>query len=254
MNTNNPSPDANETADFGFRAVPRGEKTTLVREVFDSVAGKYDTMNDLMSLGIHRLWKREFLTMMDPRPYYKLLDLAAGTGDISFGWLKRGGGPVVMSDINDSMLNVGRDRAAANGTLGDIEFLLADAEALPLPAASFDRISMAFGLRNCTNKDKVIAEAFRLLRPGGRFLVLEFSKLQIAGLDKLYDLWSFQALPKIGAAVAKDAASYQYLAESIRMFPPQDELKRMFEAVGFERVSYRNLSGGIAAIHAGWRL
>lgn len=254
MNTNNPSSDANETADFGFRAVPRSEKSSLVRDVFDSVAGKYDTMNDLMSLGIHRLWKREFLTMLDPRPYYKLLDLAAGTGDISFGWLKRGGGPVVMSDINDSMLTVGRDKATANGTLGDIEFLLADAEALPLPDASFDRISMAFGLRNCTNKDKVIAEAFRLLRPGGRFLVLEFSKLQIAALDKLYDIWSFQALPKIGAAVAKDADSYQYLAESIRMFPPQEELKRMFEAVGFERVSYRNLSGGIAAIHAGWRL
>lgn len=254
MNTNNPSPNTDETADFGFRAVPRSEKSTLVREVFDSVAGKYDTMNDLMSLGIHRLWKREFLTMMDPRPYYKLLDLAAGTGDITFGWLKRGGGPAVMSDINDSMLAVGRDRATANGHLGDIEFLLADAEALPLPDASFDRISMAFGLRNCTNKDQVIAQAYRLLRPGGRFLVLEFSKLQIAGLEKLYDLWSFQALPKIGAVVAKDAESYQYLAESIRMFPPQEELKHMFETAGFERVSYRNLSGGIAAIHAGWRL
>lgn len=254
MNTNNPSSNADETADFGFRAVPRNEKTALVREVFDSVAGKYDTMNDLMSLGIHRLWKREFLTMMDPRPYYKLLDLAAGTGDITFGWLKRGGGPAVMSDINESMLTVGQDRATANGHLGDVEFLLADAEDLPLPDASFDRISMAFGLRNCTNKDKVIAQAYRLLRPGGRFLVLEFSKLQIAGLEKLYDLWSFQALPKIGAIVAKDAESYQYLAESIRMFPPQDELKRMFETAGFERVSYRNLSGGIAAIHAGWRL
>lgn len=254
MSMNNPSPDSNENADFGFRTVPRGEKSTLVREVFDSVAGKYDTMNDLMSLGIHRLWKREFLTMMDPRPYYKLLDLAAGTGDITFGWLKRGGGPAVMSDINESMLTVGQDRATANGHLGDVEFLLADAEDLPLPDASFDRISMAFGLRNCTNKDKVIAQAYRLLRPGGRFLVLEFSKLQIAGLEKLYDLWSFQALPKIGAIVAKDAESYQYLAESIRMFPPQDELKRMFETAGFERVSYRNLSGGIAAIHAGWRL
>lgn len=254
MNMNNPSPPPEETADFGFRAVPRSEKTTLVREVFDSVAGKYDIMNDLMSLGIHRLWKRDFLNMMAPRPHYKLLDLAAGTGDITFGWLKRGGGPVVMSDINDSMLSVGRDRATANGYLGEIEFLLADAENLPLPDASFDRISMAFGLRNCTNKDKVIAQAHRLLRPGGRFLVLEFSKLQIAGLEKLYDLWSFEALPRIGQMVAKDAASYQYLAESIRMFPSQESLKEMFKTAGFEQVSYRNLSGGIAAIHSGWRL
>ncbi len=254
MSQNNAPQDAPDTADFGFRSVPRGEKSTLVREVFDSVAGKYDIMNDLMSLGIHRLWKREFLTLLGPRPHYKLLDLAAGTGDISFGWLKRGGGPAVMSDINQSMLSVGRDRATANGYLGDIEFLVADAENLPLPERTFDRVSMAFGLRNCTNKDKVIAEAFRLLRPGGRFLVLEFSRLQIAALEKLYDAWSFQALPKIGEFVAKDAASYQYLAESIRMFPPQEELKRMFETAGFERVSYRNLSGGIAAIHAGWKL
>ncbi len=243
-----------ETADFGFRSVPKSEKSTLVREVFDSVAGKYDVMNDLMSLGIHRLWKREFLNALDPRPAYKLLDLAAGTGDITFGWLKRGGGPVVMSDINEAMLSVGRDRATSNGYLGDIEFLVADAENLPLPDGTFDRVSMAFGLRNCTNKQKVIEEAFRLLRPGGRFLVLEFSKLQIAGLEKLYDAWSFQALPKIGGIIAKDSASYQYLAESIRMFPPQEELKRMFEGAGFERVSFRNLSGGIAAIHAGWKL
>ncbi|MGE4480711.1 class I SAM-dependent methyltransferase [Acidocella sp.] len=254
MSQNNAPHDPQDTADFGFRSVPRGEKSTLVREVFDSVAGKYDVMNDLMSLGIHRLWKREYLTMLDPRPHHKLLDLAAGTGDITFGWLKRGGGPVVMSDINESMLNVGRDRATANGYLGDIEFLVADAEALPLAARAFDRVSMAFGLRNCTNKQKVIEEAFRLLRPGGRFLVLEFSKLQIAGLEKLYDTWSFQALPKIGGIVAKDSESYQYLAESIRMFPPQEELKQMFETAGFERVSYRNLSGGIAAIHAGWKL
>lgn len=250
MSQNNSS----ETADFGFKTVPRGQKAALVREVFDSVAGKYDVMNDLMSLGIHRLWKREFLTALGPRPHYTLLDLAAGTGDITFGWLKRGGGKVVMSDINAAMLSVGRDRATAKGYLGDIEFLVADAEKLPLPDASFDRISMAFGLRNCTNKDKVIAEARRLLKPGGRFMVLEFSKLQIAGLTGLYDRWSFDALPKIGQLVAKDAESYQYLAESIRMFPDQETLKRMFENAGLERVTYRNLSGGIAAIHAGWRL
>jgi demethylmenaquinone methyltransferase/2-methoxy-6-polyprenyl-1,4-benzoquinol methylase len=246
--------NSNETADFGFRSVPRGQKAALVREVFDSVAGKYDIMNDLMSLGIHRLWKREFLAALDPRPHYQLLDLAAGTGDITFGWLQRGGGPVVMSDINDSMLSVGRDRATANGTLGNISFLVTDAEQIPLPDASFDRISMAFGLRNCTNKDKVIAEARRLLKPGGRFMVLEFSRLQIAGLEKLYDAWSFQALPRLGQMVAGDAESYQYLAESIRMFPSQEVLKGMFEDAGLERVTYRNLSGGIAAIHSGWRL
>lgn len=254
MSENNCENHSSETADFGFRAVPREAKASLVREVFDSVAPKYDIMNDLMSLGIHRLWKHDFLSALDPRPNYRLLDLAAGTGDISFGWLKRGGGPVVMSDINDFMLGVGEERAATKGYLSDIEFLVADAENLPLPSGSFDRISMAFGLRNCTNKDNVIKEAYRLLKPGGRFLVLEFSQLQIAALEKLYDAWSFRALPRLGQLIAKDADSYQYLAESIRMFPNQETLKRMFEAAGFEMVSYRNLSGGIAAIHAGWRL
>lgn len=243
-----------ETIDFGFKTVPRGAKAGLVREVFDSVAPKYDIMNDLMSLGIHRLWKHEFCNALTPRPHERLLDLAAGTGDISFGWLKRGGGPVTASDINDAMLDVARDRAAAKARLGDITFLPADAEALPLAAGSFERVSMAFGLRNCTNKARVIAEAYRVLKPGGRFLVLEFSQLQIPPLEKLYDAWSFQALPRLGQLIAKDAESYQYLAESIRMFPNQDSLKKMFEEAGFARVTYRNLSGGIAAIHAGWRL
>jgi demethylmenaquinone methyltransferase / 2-methoxy-6-polyprenyl-1,4-benzoquinol methylase len=246
--------NSTETADFGFKTVPREAKASKVREVFDSVAPKYDIMNDMMSLGIHRLWKHDFCAALDPRPHYRLLDLAAGTGDITFAWLKRGGGPVVMSDINDSMLSVGQDRAATKGYLADIEFLVADAENLPLPAGSFDRVSMAFGLRNCTNKDNVIKEAYRLLKPGGRFFVLEFSQLQIAALEKLYDSWSFKALPRLGQLIAKDADSYQYLAESIRMFPNQETLKGMFEAAGFERVTYRNLSGGIAAIHAGWRL
>ena len=246
--------NSSQTADFGFRDVPREAKASLVREVFDSVAPKYDIMNDVMSLGIHRLWKHDFINALDPRPNYRLLDLAAGTGDITFGWLKRGGGPVVMSDINDSMLAVGQDRAAAKGYLADIEFLAADAENLPLEAGSFDRVSMAFGLRNCTNKERVIAEAYRLLKPGGRFLVLEFSQLQIAALERFYDAWSFKALPRLGQMIAKDADSYQYLAESIRMFPNQERLKSMFEGAKFERVSYRNLSGGIAAIHAGWRL
>jgi demethylmenaquinone methyltransferase/2-methoxy-6-polyprenyl-1,4-benzoquinol methylase len=246
--------NSTETADFGFQTVPRDAKASRVREVFDSVAPKYDIMNDLMSLGIHRLWKHDFLSALDPRPQYRLLDLAAGTGDITFGWLKRGGGPVVMSDINETMLGVGEERAAAKGYLADIEFLPADAETLPLPSGSFDRVSMAFGLRNCTNKDQVIREAYRLLKPGGRFFVLEFSQLQIAALEGLYDAWSFKALPRLGQLIANDSESYQYLAESIRMFPNQESLKGMFEGAGFERVSYRNLSGGIAAIHAGWRL
>jgi demethylmenaquinone methyltransferase/2-methoxy-6-polyprenyl-1,4-benzoquinol methylase len=254
MSQNNSQDTPGETADFGFRAVPRDAKASLVRDVFDSVAPKYDIMNDLMSLGIHRLWKRDFCAALGPRPQYRLLDLAAGTGDITFAWLKRGGGPVVMSDINQAMLNVGQDRAATQGVLADIEFLVADAEHLPLPAQSFDRVSMAFGLRNCTDKDAVIREAYRLLKPGGRFLVLEFSQLQIAALEKAYDAWSFKALPRLGKIIAKDSASYQYLAESIRMFPTQETLKTMFEAAGFARVTYRNLSGGIAAIHAGWRL
>ena len=250
MSNDNPG----ETIDFGFKTVERGAKKALVREVFDSVAGKYDVMNDLMSLGLHRLWKREFIQALDPRPERTLLDLAGGTGDITFGWLKKGGGRAVLSDINAAMLGVGRDRAAANGWLKDISFLVTDAEAIPLPDRSLDRVSMAFGLRNCTNKDRVLAEARRVLRPGGQFFCLEFSKLQVAAAEKLYDVWSFAALPRIGAMVAGDADSYQYLAESIRMFPDQEALKRMMEAAGLERVRYRNLSGGIAAIHSGWRL
>jgi demethylmenaquinone methyltransferase/2-methoxy-6-polyprenyl-1,4-benzoquinol methylase len=251
MNSDTPPP---ESVDFGFRSVNRDQKRLLVRDVFDSVAGKYDLMNDIMSLGIHRLWKRDFLSALDPRPSRTLLDLAGGTGDIAQGWLKRGGGPAILSDINFSMLRVGLDRAIAAGCIADLAFLVTDAEALPLPDKSVDRVSMAFGLRNCTNKDRVLAEARRVLRPGGKFLVLEFSKLQVAAFEKLYDTWSFEALPRIGRIVAKDEASYQYLAESIRMFPDQETLKTMMEIAGLERVTYRNLSGGIAAIHQGFRL
>jgi demethylmenaquinone methyltransferase/2-methoxy-6-polyprenyl-1,4-benzoquinol methylase len=226
MDTDNPT-----TVDFGFTAVDRDKKRYMVRDVFDSVARNYDIMNDLMSLGIHRLWKRDFLSALDPRPDRTLLDLAGGTGDIAIGWVKRGGGPAILSDINAEMLGVGRDRVTAAGTLAVISILVTDAETIPL-----------------------LAEARRVLRPGGKFLVLEFSKLQIAALEKLYDAWSFKALPRIGGAVARDVASYQYLAESIRMFPDQDTLKAMMEAAGLEHVSFRNLSGGIAAIHQGWRL
>lgn len=246
-----PSPDL---TDFGFRAVKREEKKPLVRAVFDSVAPRYDLMNDLMSLGIHRAWKRILVSALDPRPRRTLLDLAGGTGDVSFGWLRAGGGAAILSDINPSMLSVGRDRAATRGLAGDLAFLVADAERLPLPDRAVDAVSIAFGLRNCTDKDAVLAEARRVLRPGGRFHCLEFSRVQVAALAPAYDAWSFHVLPRLGRAVAGDAESYRYLAESIRTFPDQDTLAAMMRQAGFARVTVRNLSGGIAAIHSGWRL
>ena len=249
--SDNPAPDL---VDFGFQSVPREAKKPLVRAVFDSVAGRYDVMNDLMSAGVHRLWKQAFTTKLQPSARHRLLDLAGGTGDISFGWLAKGGGPAIVSDINASMLGVGRDRATERGLIGDLSFVVADAEALPLPAGCVDRVSISFGLRNCTDKLAVLREAYRVLRPGGRFLCLEFSRLRIEALRPLYDAWSFRVLPRLGAHVAGDAASYQYLAESIRTFPDQETLADMFGQAGFERVEVVNLSGGIAAIHAGWRL
>ena len=248
--SDNPAPET----DFGFRRVPRAEKAGMVRAVFESVAPKYDLMNDIMSLGLHRVWKRIFVGDLDPRPHRTLLDLAGGTGDIAFGWLGHGGGKAVLSDINAAMLGVGRDRALNKGLVGDVSFLVADAEKLPLPDRCVDRVSMAFGLRNCTDKDAVLSEARRVLKPGGRFLCLEFSKVQVAALRPIYDAWSFQALPRIGQMVAGDADSYQYLAESIRTFPDQERLAAMMRSAGLSRVTVRNLSGGIAAIHAGWLL
>ena len=252
--SDSPPPGSSDVTDFGYREVPKAEKTAMVRAVFDSVAPKYDVMNDLMSLGIHRLWKRIFITALDPRPNRGLLDLAGGTGDITFGWLAAGGGPAVLSDINAAMLAVGRDRALARGFAAGLTFLNADAEHLPLPDRSQDTVSIAFGLRNCTDKAAVLAEARRVLRPGGRFLCLEFSRVQVAALAPIYDAWSFKVLPRIGSMVAGDADSYQYLAESIRMFPDQETLAEMMRAAGLEQVRIRNLSGGIAAIHSGWRL
>lgn len=247
------SPDA-DRADFGYRRVPIASKKPMVRAVFDSVAPKYDLMNDLMSLGVHRVWKRIFVTMLGPRPGLSLLDLAGGTGDISFGWVRAGGGPALLSDINASMLSVGRDRALSNGLVSKLGFLVADAERLPLPDCSVERVSIAFGLRNCTDKDAVLREARRVLRPGGRFLCLEFSRVQVAVLAPVYDAWSFGVLPRLGAMVAGDADSYRYLAESIRTFPDQETLAGMMREAGLARVEVRNLSGGIAAIHSGWRL
>ena len=248
--TDNPA----TTVDFGFRSVDREQKAGMVRAVFDSVAPRYDLMNDLMSLGIHRVWKQIFINDLAPRPAHTLLDLAGGTGDISFGWLKRGGGPVLLTDINASMLSVGRDRALNRGFANDISFAVMDAETLPLPDRCVDRVSIAFGLRNCTDKAAVLREARRVLKPGGRFLCLEFSRVTVHALTPVYDAWSFKVLPRLGQMFAGDAESYQYLAESIRMFPDQQTLAGMMQQAGLSRVTVRNLSGGIAAIHAGWRL
>jgi demethylmenaquinone methyltransferase/2-methoxy-6-polyprenyl-1,4-benzoquinol methylase len=234
------NPDAHATTHFGFRDIPVAEKKPMVRAVFDSVAGRYDVMNDLMSLGIHRAWKSVFTTRLDPRPNRRFLDLAGGTGDITLRWLEGGGGPAILSDINAAMLAVGRDRLTGRGHLAGLSCL--------------DVVGMAFGLRNCTDKDSVLAEARRVLKPGGRFLCLEFSHVTIPALAPLYDAWSFKVLPRLGQVVAGDADSYQYLAESIRMHPDQDALAAMMQTAGFERVRVENLAGGIAAIHSGWRL
>jgi demethylmenaquinone methyltransferase/2-methoxy-6-polyprenyl-1,4-benzoquinol methylase len=209
-------------------------------------------MNDLMSLGVHRAWKRIFLDALDPRPGQMLLDLAGGTGDIAFGWLARGGGPVLLSDINTAMLSIARDRALERGFAPTL--LTADAERLPLPDCAVDKISIAFGLRNCTDKAAVLAEVLRVLKPGGRFFCLEFSRVRVAALQPVYHAWSFRVLPRLGQAVAGDAESYRYLAESIAVFPDQEMLAGMLRDAGFGLVRVRNLSGGIAAVHSGWRL
>ena len=240
--------------DFGFQTVPRAAKKPMVRAVFDSVAGRYDVMNDLMSLGIHRAWKRAFVAGLDPRPNRSLLDLAGGTGDITFAWRARGGGPAYLTDINEQMLAVARDRLAKQDDADGITTMVVDAEAIPLPDGMFDRVTIAFGLRNCTDKLAVLREARRVLRPGGQFHCLEFSRLQVAALAKPYEAWSFEVLPRLGKLVADDADSYRYLAESIRTFPGQDTLAAMMEQAGLSRVRYRNLTGGIAAIHTGRRL
>ncbi len=242
------------TTDFGFQSVPVAAKKPLVRAVFDSVAPRYDLMNDLMSLGIHRVWKRDFVAALRPAPGLRLLDLAGGTGDVAFGWRRAGGGTVILSDINAAMLGVAQGRAAASGEVAGVSVLVADAEALPLPDRCVDVVSIAFGLRNVTDKAAALAEARRVLRPGGRFACLEFSRVQVAALAPVYDAWSFEVLPRLGRAVADDADSYRYLAESIRMFPDQEALADMMREAGLAQVGFRNLTGGIAAIHSGRRL
>lgn len=242
------------TTHFGFRTVHEEEKASLVRGVFDSVAPKYDLMNDLMSAGIHRLWKSAFLDWLRPRPSMTLLDVGGGTGDIAFGFRKRGGGPAIVCDINKEMLAVGRDRGVDRGIVSDIAWVCGDAEKLPVADSSVDAYTIAFCLRNVTHWDQAIAEAHRVLKPGGRYMCLEFSKVVVPGLREFYDLYSFNVLPVVGKMVTGDREAYQYLVESIRKFPPQEEMKAMVEAAGFRRVEVRNLSGGIAAIHSGWKL
>ena len=243
-----------ESTDFGYQQVPTAEKARRVGEVFRSVAGRYDLMNDLMSAGLHRLWKRQCIAMARLRPGQAVLDLAAGTGDLArlAARAVRPGGRVVMSDINEAMLARGRDRLLDEG-LVDVEYVLADAESLPFPAASFDRVMIGFGLRNVTDKIRALREMHRVLRPGGFVLVLEFSRLYLRPLQPVYDLYSFQVLPRMGRLVAGDAESYRYLAESIRMHPDQDTLREMMLEAGLEDCSYTNLSGGVVAIHRGYR-
>ncbi len=251
----NPAGDGTETATthFGFRTVPASDKASLVAEVFDSVANRYDLMNDLMSGGIHRLWKRAMLAWLAPRASMRLIDVGGGTGDIALGFLRRGGGPVVVVDINREMLAVGRDRAINAGRVGEIAWVCGDAERLPIASASMDAYTTAFCLRNVTDIPKALREARRVLKPGGRFLCLEFSQVVLPVLDRLYDAYSFTVLPSLGQWVAGNRDAYRYLAESIRQFPPQAEFAGMIRDAGLGVVRYRNLSGGIAALHSAWR-
>ncbi|MCW8825580.1 MAG: bifunctional demethylmenaquinone methyltransferase/2-methoxy-6-polyprenyl-1,4-benzoquinol methylase UbiE [Gammaproteobacteria bacterium] len=244
-----------KTTHFGFQDVPVEEKAGKVAEVFHSVADKYDVMNDLMSFGIHRLWKRYTIEMSGVRKGHKVLDIAGGTGDLAakFSEIVGDSGEVVLSDINGSMLGVGRSRMIDKGLLSNIDYVQANAECLPFPDNYFDCITIAFGLRNVTEKANALQSMYRIVKPGGRVLVLEFSKPQSPLLSKVYDLYSFKILPKIGEIVANDSESYQYLAESIRMHPDQQTLKDMMLDAGFEQCDYHNLTGGIVALHRGFK-
>jgi demethylmenaquinone methyltransferase/2-methoxy-6-polyprenyl-1,4-benzoquinol methylase len=244
---------------FGFRTVDIDAKQSLVDDVFHSVATRYDLMNDLMSAGLHRAWKDVMVTALNPpkgERAFSLLDVAGGTGDISFRTVEAGGPGTraTVCDINTDMLGVGRERAFERGLDHVVEFVEGNAEALPFPDKSHDAYTIAFGIRNVPRIDKALAEAFRVLRPGGRFLCLEFSTVDVPGLDTLYDFYSFNVIPEIGRAVTGDAGAYRYLVESIRKFPRPVAFADMIRAAGFRRVSVRMLSGGIVALHSGWRL
>ncbi|MEZ5805062.1 MAG: bifunctional demethylmenaquinone methyltransferase/2-methoxy-6-polyprenyl-1,4-benzoquinol methylase UbiE [Rhizobiaceae bacterium] len=243
---------------YGFRAVAEDEKQGLVNDVFHKVAKRYDVMNDLMSGGLHRLWKDAMVTALNPpkRPGWKALDVAGGTGDIAFRIVEASGraAHVTVLDINGSMLEVGRERAEKRGFADSLDFVEANAEELPFENVSFDAYTIAFGIRNVPHIETALAEAFRVLKTGGRFLCLEFSEVEMPLLDRVYEQWSFKAIPQIGKAVTGEAEPYSYLVESIRKFPNQQNFAAMIGRAGFERVSFRNYSGGIAALHSGWKL
>lgn len=242
-----------DTTHFGYREVETRAKAGMVADVFHSVASRYDLMNDLMSAGIHRVWKRFTIELSGVRSGNAVLDIAGGTGDLAarFADIVGPGGRVVLADINDSMLRVGRDKLLDNGRLGNLEFVQADAQSLPFPDDSFDCVTIAFGLRNVTDQNAALRSMLRVLKPGGRLLVLEFSKPANPLLSRAYDSYSFTVLPLMGRLVANDATSYQYLAESIRMHPDQETLKEMMEDAGFSRCEYHNMTGGIVALHKG---
>src|SRR5271170_1261688 len=249
-------PDPDNTVDFGFEKVAAADKARRVHAVFDSVAHRYDVMNDLMSLGAHRFWKRFALSLTGLRPGGSALDVAGGTGDLAKGLLKQVGksGHVVLSDINPAMLEIGRDRLLDAGFVGNVECIVADAERLPFDDNAFDCVTIGFGLRNVTNKAAALSSMYRVLKPGGQLLVLEFSRPVAPGLKPLYDAYSFNVLPMLGNLIAKDADSYRYLAESIRMHPDQETLLEMLRSAGFAQARYHNLTGGIVAVHRGYKI
>ena len=248
--------DTNDkTTHFGFETVPEADKAGRVQGVFNSVASKYDVMNDVMSMGIHRVWKDAMMDWLAPRPGQHLLDVAGGTGDISFRFLKRAGhGQATVLDLTEPMLVEGRQRAEADQMSDSLSWVAGDAMALPFDDNTFDVYTISFGIRNVTRPQEALNEAFRVLKPGGRLMVLEFSQLPNDGLQKLYDLYSFNVIPRMGKLIANDYDSYQYLVESIRKFPDQETFLSMVRTAGFENAKYRNLSMGIAALHSGWKI
>jgi demethylmenaquinone methyltransferase/2-methoxy-6-polyprenyl-1,4-benzoquinol methylase len=249
----------NTSTSFGFRDVAEGERQGLVNRVFATVADRYDLMNDLMSGGLHRLWKNDLVDQLNPprndQPF-RLLDVAGGTADVTMRYARAGGpnATAVLCDISPEMIEVGKRRVADAGLTERITFTQGNAEALPFPDRSFDAYTIAFGIRNVTHIDKALSEAFRVLKIGGRFLCLEFSQVQVPVLDRLYDFHSFEVIPRLGGAIAGEEVPYRYLVESIRKFPPQKRFADMIRTAGFERVTYRDLTGGVAAIHSGWKL